>query len=75
MKDITLVKGSRRNRQKTFFFFKITKICKFVFEKESVLLLTLVKQNKKITENISKIKKKINGFIFHRNISIEQTWF
>lgn len=74
MKDITLVKGSRRNRQKTFFFL-ITKICKFVFEKESLLLLTLVKQNKKINGNISKIKKKINGFIFHRNISIEQTWF
>lgn len=60
VKDITLVKGSRRNRQKTFFF-KITKICKFVFEKESVLLLTLVKQNKKINGKHQKLQKKLMG--------------
>lgn len=64
MKDITLVKGSRRNRQKTFFFLKITKICKFIFEKESVLLLTLVKQNKKNNGKHQKLKKKLMGLFF-----------
>lgn len=41
------------------------KIYKFIFEKESVLFLIFVKQNKKLMENILKIKKKINGFIFY----------